>query len=145
MKRCNLLVKIIMFPVTLALATVLTACDQDTGGSSSNNQGQSVPNPSPTPTPPPTPGSGQACLNGATSNVMSGGNPAHTHGPTNISSADVSAGVTRTYDVPAENGHTHKFTLQATHFAMMRANGAASVATQPDSTGHFHAVSVICQ
>lgn len=149
MKRRNLLLSVYMIPATIALVTVLTACDQDSGGNGSNNQGLSAPNPSPAPAPAPgpgpTPGAGQACLNGATSTVMAGGNPSHTHGSTNISAADVSAGTSHTYDVPAENGHTHTFTLQSTHFAMMRANGSASVATQPDSTGHFHAVSVICQ
>ncbi|MCC2679642.1 MAG: hypothetical protein K0R29_2218 [Pseudobdellovibrio sp.] len=146
MKRRNLLLSIYMIPATLALATVLTACDQDSGGNGSNNQGQAAPNPSPAPAPGPgpTPGAGQACLNGATSTVLAGGNPSHSHGSTTISSADVSAGATRSYDVPAENGHTHTFQLQATHFAMMRANGSASVSTRPDANGHFHAVTVIC-
>lgn len=152
MKRRDFLKKLSVLPIVGLAISYLASCDNSGSSSNGNNSGQSTPNPTPTPTPAPTPnptpgptpGQGQACLNGGQSTVLAGGNPSHTHPSTNIAAGDVAAGTTQNYAVPAENGHSHSFTLQATHYAMMRANGSVTLLTDSDGTGHFHAITITC-
>ena len=56
---------------------------------------------------------------------------------------DVAAGVTQTYSIDGEAGHSHSVTLTAAHFAKIRANKSVKI-TSTETFGHSHVVTVSC-
>ena len=92
---------------------------------------------------PTTPDAGQPqgpnCLeNGTRTRIESN----HGHQLT-VSSADVNAGVSRTYNIQGASDHPHTVTVSAADFDMLRANVSVTV-TSTSNGGHTHLVNIVC-
>lgn len=90
------------------------------------------------PNPPPI-GSDPDCLaNGTNSSI--GGN--HGHSIT-VSTADVNAGVEKTYNITGSSGHSHSVTVSSTNFTTLKNNQQISL-NSTSGGGHTHSVTVSC-
>ncbi|MDB4961857.1 MAG: hypothetical protein JWP01_1856 [Myxococcales bacterium] len=69
----------------------------------------------------------------------------HTHGmhAMVVTSAEVTAGVEKIYDIMGAAGHTHSVTISAADFTMLKAGGTIMV-TSSDGEGHTHVVTISC-
>lgn len=84
------------------------------------------------------PGDDPNCVsNGTTATI--GSNHGHS---INVTMADISAGVEKTYDISGSS-HAHMVTITAAQFAMLAANTQVSV-TSTTGTGHTHSVTIVC-
>lgn len=89
------------------------------------------------------PGSGGAAADACASIMtMIGTNHGHAF-EMEVSPADVSAGVEKTYDIQGASPHPHTLTLTVAHFATIAADGSVTVDSSNDN-GHVHAVTVNC-
>jgi hypothetical protein len=72
----------------------------------------------------------------------------HLHAPHSVvvSSADVAAGVDKTYDIMGIASHTHQITVTAADFATLKMAGTIMVTSTPGPAGldHTHVVTVSC-
>ncbi len=84
------------------------------------------------------PGDDPNCVSNGTSALI-GSNHGHT---INVTMADVSAGVDKTYDISGTS-HLHMVTITAAQFAMLAANTQVSL-TSTTGTGHTHSVTITC-
>jgi hypothetical protein len=86
-------------------------------------------------------GTGKDCVvNGATTQISSN----HGHVIT-VSTADVMAGVDKTYDIMGTALHTHSVTVTAANFASLMNNPDGSVmVTSTTSDAHQHTVTILC-
>ena len=89
-----------------------------------------------TPVPSPTP-SGNCAVNGTTATIA--GNHGHV---IVVTSADIAAGVNKTYDIMGSATHTHSVTFTAADFAKLASNFSAAEVTT--STGHTHNITIVC-
>ena len=69
----------------------------------------------------------------------------HIHSPHKlvVTSADVAAGVEKTYDIMGTAGHTHMVTITAADFAMLKAGGTIMETSTVDLC-HSHVITVSC-
>ena len=91
---------------------------------------------SPTPVPSPTP-SGNCAANGTTFTIS--GNHGHV---IDVTSADIAAGVDKTYHIMGSATHDHTVTFTAADFAKLAMN--LSAAEVSSVTGHSHNVTIVC-
>ncbi len=112
--------------VTLAAGTAsLMACSDD--GSANVDAGPDGP-------------SGCTATNAA---AMIATNHVHSPHALVVSSADVTAGAEKTYDIMGTATHTHAITVTAAQFVMLQGGGTIMV-TSTDGIGHTHVVTVSC-
>lgn len=80
------------------------------------------------------------CLqNGASASSISGN---HGHNLI-VSSADVNAGVEKTYTIDGSSGHSHSVTVTAANFNTLKSNQQISV-NSTTGNGHMHSVTISC-
>jgi hypothetical protein len=89
-----------------------------------------------------TPSSGGSCeTNGTTASVGSN----HGHIAPTISAADVTSGTQQTYAVAQGTAtHSHTVTVSAANFTTLQGDTGVNIATDSDSTGHTHTITIDC-
>ena len=89
-------------------------------------------------TPAPTSTSSGNCDNGAATTISAN----HGHSMS-VSTADVQAGVEKTYTIQGSSGHDHSITLTAANFKTLASGNGLDV-NSTTGGGHTHIVTVFC-
>jgi hypothetical protein len=121
-------------------AAALGACGDDSGsgGSGTSTTG---------PTGPVTIGNGPSSTTGTMMGCGTNIGTNHASGAHSmtVSSADVNAGVDKTYDITGASMHSHMVTITAADFQALAASaGAMITVTSTTGGGHTHEVTVTC-
>lgn len=62
-----------------------------------------------------------------------------------VTSADVTAGVDKTYDITGSSDHSHMVTITAANFQRLQSNANGSVMVTSTSGGsHTHSITILC-
>ena len=146
MKRRELIAKFPLIPLGAMAFGLLSSCGNGGDSSSYPTAGpQSTPTPTPTPPPSPVPTPSPAGCNANGASTIVGMSNGHTHPATLIPAGEITAGTQQSYLIPDGGaGHTHNFTLGSSNFSTLQTNTPVTVVTDPDGSGHSHAVMVNC-
>jgi hypothetical protein len=106
-------------------AYALIGCSSSSDDSNPNNN-------------PPT-GGNPDCLTNGTNSSISGN---HGHNIT-VSTADINAGIEKTYNIAGGAGHSHNVTVSVANFNTLKNNQQISV-NSTSGSGHTHGVTVSC-